>query len=210
MKRIPPFANSPSFGSRGAALHYVRVACFHAERERGQRVRHEVYPENMDRLQRRAVPEHDTDENREDLAGVARKQEQDRLLDVVVNDATFFYRADYRLEVVVGKDHVGGALRDVGAGDAHRHADVGALQARRVVHAVAGHRHDMARGAERLHDAHLVLGRNAREHAERLGPPRQARRPSSHQSRPRIPPDRGSLQCRVPSRSRRPYPCGRP
>ena len=35
-------------------------------------------------------------------------------------------------------------LADVGAGDAHRDADVGLLERRRVVHAVAGHRDDVA------------------------------------------------------------------
>ena len=59
-------------------------------------------------------------------------------------DAPFLDRGDDGREVVVGQDHVGGILRHVGAGDAHRHADVGRLQRRGVVHAVAGHRHDLA------------------------------------------------------------------
>ena len=52
--------------------------------------------------------------------------------------------ADDRGEVVVGQDHVGRLLRHVGAGHAHGDADVGRLQGRGVVHAVAGHRHDVA------------------------------------------------------------------
>ena len=42
-------------------------------------------------------------------------------------------------------DHVAGFLRRLRAG-VHRHADVGLRQRRRVVGAVAGHRHELAVG----------------------------------------------------------------
>jgi hypothetical protein len=45
---------------------------------------------------------------------------------------------------------------------AHGDADVGALERRRVVDAVAGHR-DTCLGLQRLHEAQLVLGAGARE-----------------------------------------------
>ena len=54
---------------------------------------------------------------------------------------TLLHRLHDRGEVVVGEHHVGRLLGDIGAGDAHRDADVGRLERRRVVHAVAGHRH---------------------------------------------------------------------
>jgi hypothetical protein len=47
-------------------------------------------------------------------------------------------------EVVVEQHHVRRLARDVGAALAHRHADVGRLQRRRVVHAVAGHGGELA------------------------------------------------------------------
>ena len=50
-------------------------------------------------------------------------------------------------EVVVGEHHVGGLAADVGADETHGHADVGPLERGRVVHAVAGHRDDVRRGA---------------------------------------------------------------
>ena len=53
---------------------------------------------------------------------------------------------------------VGGFARDVGADPAHRDADVGALQRRRVVDAVAGHRDEFAARLQRLDDADLLLG----------------------------------------------------
>ena len=70
---------------------------------------------------------------------------------------------DDRREVVVGQDHVGGLAGDVGARLAHRDADVGGLERGRVVDAVAGHRDDLAHRLQRLRDAHLVLGNDARE-----------------------------------------------
>ena len=46
---------------------------------------------------------------------------------------------------------------------AHGHADVGAAQRGGVVDAVAGHRDDVALGAQRVGDPQLGLGRAARE-----------------------------------------------
>ena len=63
-------------------------------------------------------------------------------------ERAFFHRRDNGGEVVVGQHDVGRLLGDVGPGDAHGNADVGRLQGRRVVDAVAGHRHDGALRAE--------------------------------------------------------------
>jgi hypothetical protein len=60
--------------------------------------------------------------------------------------------------VVVGQHHIGGLLGHVSAGDAHRHADISALDRGGVVHPVARHRHDFAVGAQGVDDAHLMLG----------------------------------------------------
>ena len=69
-------------------------------------------------------------------------------------------------EVVVGEDHVAGFLGHLGAGDAHRDADVGALQRRSVVDPVAGHRDDVALALQHVDEAHLVLGRDAGDDAD--------------------------------------------
>ena len=47
----------------------------------------------------------------------------------------------------------------------HGDADVGRLQRGSIVDAVAGHGHDLARGAQRLHDAQLLFGHDARKDA---------------------------------------------
>ena len=78
-------------------------------------------------------------------------------------------------EIVVEQHHRGRLARDVGADFAHGHADVGALQRRRVVHAVARHRDELALRLKRLDDADLLLGIDARVHAQMPHAVRQLR-----------------------------------
>ncbi len=78
-----------------------------------------------------------------------------------VDTTAFLHRVDDGGEVIVGKNHVGDVLGDVGAGDAHAHADVGALDGRGVVHAVAGHGDNVAQALPSVDDAGLVLGLDA-------------------------------------------------
>ena len=94
----------------------------------------------------------------DDLADVARQQIHQVLLDVAEDDAAFLDRRDDGREVVVEQRHAGGFLADVGAGDAHRDADVGLLQRRRVVDAVAGHRHDVPRFCQAVTTRSLSAG----------------------------------------------------
>ena len=106
--------------------------------------------------------EHDAEEHRHDLARVRRQQVADELPDVREDRPPLLDRGHDRREVVVGEDHVRGFLGDVGAGDAHRDADIGRLQRGRVVHAVAGHRHHVAGALQGTHDPQLVLGAHPR------------------------------------------------
>ena len=63
---------------------------------------------------------------------------------VVVQAAAQFDGLDDGGEVVVGQDHHRGFLGHLGAGDAHRDADVGPLERGGVVDPVAGHRHHLS------------------------------------------------------------------
>ena len=67
----------------------------------------------------------------------------EKLADVLKNRAAFLDRVDDACEVVVEQHHVGCLLRNVGAGKAHGDADMGGLERRRIVDAVAGDRHDV-------------------------------------------------------------------
>ena len=126
------------------------------------------------------MPSERREDHHGDLGEVAAEDVADELADVVEDDPALAHGADDRGEVVVLQHHVGGVLGDVGAGDPHRHADVGLLERRSVVDAVAGHRHDLALALQRLDDAELVLGRDARVDRRLAG--RVASRPSSSSS----------------------------
>ena len=124
------------------ALHDVALGILHAQRERGEAVGDQVHPQQLHRLKDGKADERG-DKHREHLGKVGRKQELDDLADVVVDAAPLFAGTDDGGEVVVGKYHVGDVLGDVGTGDAHAHADVGAFDGRGVVDAVARHGHDL-------------------------------------------------------------------
>ena len=146
------------------ALHDVALGVLHAQRERGEAVGDQVHPQQLHRLEDGKADERG-DKHREDLGKVGRKQELDDLADVVVNTATLFAGTDDGGEVIVGKHHVGDVLGNVGAGDAHTHADVGALDGRGVVDAVARHGDDLVTRLPSLDDTGLVLGLDAGVHA---------------------------------------------
>ena len=116
--------------------------------------------------------------NVEDEPGEHAHLEADVLAQVVVEPAPELDGLDDRREVVVGQDHRRGLLRDLGAGDAHGDADVGPLERRRVVHAVAGHGDDVALALERVDQADLVLRRDARDDADAVDLVRGLRRRS--------------------------------
>ena len=146
------------------ALHDVALGILHAQRERGEAVGDQVHPQQLHRLEDGKADERG-DKHREHLGKVGRKQELDDLADVVVDATTLFAGADDGSEVVIGKYHVGDVLGDVGTGDAHTNANVGALDGRGVVDAVARHGHDLVARLPGLDDACLVLGLDAGVHA---------------------------------------------
>ena len=145
------------FGVARLAPHDVCLGALHAESEGREAVGDEVYPEQVDRLQY-GEAEQRSHEDADDLAHVGAEQELDSLTDVVVDTAAFLDGADDGGEVVVRENHVSDVLGDVGTGDTHADADVGALNAGRVVDAVAGHGGDVAVAAPGIDYTGLVLG----------------------------------------------------
>ena len=143
-------------------VHDVGLEFFHAERDGGQGVADEVDPQELDGDEGGELPDAHRKEDDDDFGDVGPEEEAHDLLDVGVDAAAFLDGVDDGREVVVGERHVGSALRNVGARDAHRAADVGGFQCGRVVDAVARHRDDLALLLPCLDDADLVFGRNAR------------------------------------------------
>ena len=157
------------FGVAGAAVHQARGRLPVAEADRLEQHRREVDPQGLQGEERDATGdvEDRRAEERDDEAEQAAHLEPDVLDEVVVQPAPQLDRLDDGREVVVGQHHHGGVLGDLGAGDAHRDTDVGALQCGRVVHAVAGHRDDPALPLEQLDQTDLVLRRDAGDDARR-------------------------------------------
>ena len=141
------------------------------------------------------------------LAEVGRQHEGDRLLDVVEDVPALLDGGLDAREVVVGEHDVGGLTRGGGAGLAHRDADVGLLERRRVVDPVAGHRDHVSARLQRPHEAQLVLGRDARED----GCPRRPRGRAPHRrARRAAAVERAAAQARTARRSPAPSTRGRP
>ena len=89
---------------------------------------------------------------------VGRDQEDQALLDVVDDAPALAQAVHERGERVVAEHEVGGLPRD-GRPAAHRDGDVGGVQGRGVVHAVAGHGDGPAGCARDLDDPALLVGR---------------------------------------------------
>ena len=140
--------------------HDVPLGRLERQRQGGQTVGHEVDPEQVNGLQWGGPAQQGREEHQQHFARVAGEQEVDELADVGEDAATLFDRRHNRREVVVGEHHVGGRLGDVGPGDAHRHANVGGLHGGSVVHAIAGHRHNLAARPPRFHHPQFVHGRD--------------------------------------------------
>mmetsp|Transcript_61664 Transcript_61664/g.161995 ORF Transcript_61664/g.161995 Transcript_61664/m.161995 type:complete len:634 (-) Transcript_61664:1176-3077(-) len=148
----------------GRLGHHVEVGWVKAERGRREAVGHQIHPEQLNRREALGNAQGGREEDGRHLADVGGDQVADEGLHVVVDGAPLLDGGDDRREVVVGEDHVGRLLGDFRARDAHRDADVGLLQCRRVVDAVASHRGDLAERPQQPHDLLLVLRLRAREH----------------------------------------------
>ena len=128
----------------------------------------EVDPQRLQRQERHAAQdvEDACPQERADEPEEAGHLEADVAQQVVVQGPAKLDGLDDRGEVVVGQDHHRGLFGDLGAGDAHRHADVGALECRRVVNTVAGHGDDVALAPKDLDQVDLVLRSDAGDDAD--------------------------------------------
>ena len=157
-----------SSGDRGRRFMSPGRRRVEPEAEGEQDVDGEVDPQDLQRQQRRAVGDGEdpgTDEQ-QDEPGQHDHLDPDVLHQVVVEASTALDGGDDGGEVVVGEDHLGGVLGDLGAGDPHRHADVRSGERRRIVHAVARHGDDVPLLLEDADQPHLVLGRHSGDDAD--------------------------------------------
>src|SRR5262249_16868960 len=88
---------------------------------------------------------------------VNRENEARGLLKVVVNAPALAYGGHDGRELVVEQDQRGGLASHIRATVAHGDPDVGGFEGRRVVHAIAGHGHNLTGGLESRDDPELLL-----------------------------------------------------
>ena len=162
-------------------MHHVVLRWFDTEAQPQQSISHQVEPQQLQREQRHGLGHRATQQDERnrpqqhdgDFSDVTGDGELDEAAQVVVDHPAFLDGRDDGGEVIVAQHHVRGLLRDIGAGDTHRHADIGLLQRGRVVDAITRHRDHLALSLQRTHDAELVFRRDAGEHghaAHRLPP----------------------------------------
>ena len=141
----------------GRTLHHPRVGLLNAQTERGQRIGSHVDRQDLNRRERQRNAEQREDQVRDQLGHVVGQDVSQELPDVAEDRAPLLDRVDDAGEVVVQQHHVGRFLGHVGARDPHRDSDVRALERRRVVHAVAGGRHDVSFSLQRLDDPPFLI-----------------------------------------------------
>ncbi len=87
-----------------------------------------------------ATPANDRCEQDEREPGIDWQNPDDELCEIVKDGAPFLHSGFVRGEVVVGQSHVGRLLRDVSAGDVHRHAHFDLFERGCVVDTIADNR----------------------------------------------------------------------
>src|SRR5262249_36502589 len=127
----------------GRPEHHVSLVWLEGDHQAEGHRRYHVDPKNLRGRNWHGEAKHDGHGNDRCLCDVGRQHEEDGLLDVVVDGPPFLHGSGDGREVVVGQDHFCGFLRDFSAFDTHGDADVCPLEGGRVVHTVAGHRHDL-------------------------------------------------------------------
>ncbi len=128
-----------------------------AERHRGS-VHDDVDPEHLDGGERWGQPGHGSAQERQDRPDVGGQLEPTNLttLSKIERPSRIARTMVAKLSSV--RIMSAGFLGDLGAGDAHGHADVGRPEGGGVVDAVAGHGDDVAGLLQRPHQLDLVLG----------------------------------------------------
>ena len=154
-ERLPWIARRPS--------KQVGLARNHDQSDGGKDVHDEVQPEDLERAHRQREVGHDRRQHDADRRETAEKEEVNGATDIRVDPAPFGDGCRQRAVVSARDDEVGGFAGHVGSTTADGDADVGGLERRRVIDAVAGHRDDVARRLESADDGEFVLGRDTRE-----------------------------------------------
>jgi len=141
----------------GRAAHDALLDRLEGERQAEQHGSGHVDPEDLQRRDRQRRAGQDGGDDDQALAEIGRQRPGDEL-DQVVPDAPALL--DRRLdagEIVIGEHHGGRFLGHLGAAQSHRDPNVGLLEGRRIIDAVAGHRHHLALALQGAHQAQFLF-----------------------------------------------------
>ena len=165
-----PGREQRSAGRAGRPPHDVVLGRFGLEGDRADGIDDELEKDDLDgQQQERPAEEHRHERHPRDRH-VHGDEVGRGLLEVVEDAPAEPDRLDDRREVVVEEHQGRGLARDVGAAASHRDADVGGLQGRRVVDAVARHDDDLAPRLEGLDEPQLLRRNDAREDGDPADP----------------------------------------
>ena len=142
----------------GRALHAVFLGGLVGQGQAGQAVGYQVNPQDVNGQQRHGQAKERRDEEGHDFTRAAGQNVANEFEDVVEDAPPVPHGVHNGGEVVVEQNHGRRFFGYLRAVDAHGHADVGVFQGGRVVHAVAGHGHELVPGLQRTNDAQLLSG----------------------------------------------------
>ena len=154
--------------------HDLRVCFLRLEDHRAGGVDNQFQEDDVNREQQhRPIGEEHRDQGEPGDGDVNREDVRDRLLNVVEDPPPQFDRLNDGGEIILQQHQRSRLAGDVRSPAAHRDADVGRLECRGIVDAVAGHGDDFAIGLEGVHQPQLLFGHDAGKQADVLNAPRQ-------------------------------------
>ena len=93
----------------GRPIHHRGISGLQRQREGGERIRHQIEPEDLQGQQRHADTGQRGEEQHQNLGEVTGEEVEDELVNVVDDDATFFHSRGHCFKAVV-LEHDGGRL----------------------------------------------------------------------------------------------------
>ncbi len=137
--------------------HGVPFCWFHRQRQSRQAIGHQVDPQNLQGQEGQRHAQEGGRKHHPYLPGVGSERVFDEFADVVVDGASFFDGGYDGGEIVIQQHHVRRLFGDIGAGDAHRHPNIGFLERWRIVDAITCHGHNLSIALQCVDDLELVL-----------------------------------------------------
>jgi hypothetical protein len=133
------------------SLHYFRICRLNTQALCRRSVHNNIDPQDLHRVERVGRVHQRGERDQRERGNARAHLEADKVPDVVENGLALLHSGQDGGEVVVEQDDVAGLFADVGAGQAHGDADVGAFDRHAVVDAVPGHGNNKPMALKKSH-----------------------------------------------------------